>query len=172
MRLLILEDEAPIAEVVAAYAGREGYDTSEPPTARRPCPYGPCSYGERRRAGLAVLDLMPLYVLLAALSGVIVPALVRHLSLSGFQEYRGRRIGTLDANACFPSSRLEREFVSRMALYALVGAAAMIVVACGLGYVIAGGLSRPVSTQRTFPMSSTVSTGRTQRAPVRQEDAE
>ena len=56
----------------------------------------------------------------------------------------GRRIGTLDANACFPSSRLEREFVSRMALYALVGAAAMIVVACGLGYVVAGGLSRPV----------------------------
>ena len=31
-----------------------------------------------------------------------------------------------------------------MALYALVGAAAMIVVACGLGYVVAGGLSRPV----------------------------
>ena len=27
MRLLIVEDEAPIAEVVAAYAGREGYDT-------------------------------------------------------------------------------------------------------------------------------------------------
>lgn len=56
----------------------------------------------------------------------------------------GRRIGTLDANGRPPSSRLEREFVSRMALYALVGAAAMIVVACGLGYVVAGGLSRPV----------------------------
>ena len=27
MRLLIVEDEAPIAEVVAAYAGREGYET-------------------------------------------------------------------------------------------------------------------------------------------------
>nr|WP_315103281.1 hypothetical protein [uncultured Fretibacterium sp.] len=25
--LLIVEDEAPIAEVVAAYAGREGYET-------------------------------------------------------------------------------------------------------------------------------------------------
>ena len=43
-----------------------------------------------------------------------------------------------------PSSRLEREFVSRVALHALVGAAVMIVVACGLGYVVAGGLSRPV----------------------------
>ncbi len=167
--------------------------------------------------------LMLFYVLLAVLGGVIVPALVRHLSLSGFQDYLGRRrtsdleelgscleslyredegwnprrvmdvlrssaggmasdivlldsggnrvlpmghgrgwgmrgknrvsiplsleerrIGTLDANGRPPSSRLEREFVSRVALYALVGAAAMIVVACGLGYVVAGGLSRPV----------------------------
>ena len=167
--------------------------------------------------------LMLFYVLLAVLGGVIVPALVRHLSLSGFQDYlgrrrtsdleelgscleslyredgswnhrrvmdvlrssaggmasdivlldsggnrvlpmghgrgwgmrgknrvsiplslEGRRIGTLDANRRPPSSRLEREFVSRMALYALVGAAAMIVVACGLGYFVAGGLSRPV----------------------------
>ena len=167
--------------------------------------------------------LMLFYVLLAVLGGVIVPALVRHLSLSGFQDYlgrrrtsdleelgscleslyredegwnprrvmdvlrssaggmasdivlldsggnrvlpighgrgwgmrgknrvsiplslEGRRIGTLDANGRPPSSRLEREFVSRVALYALVGAAAMIVVACGLGYVVAGGLSRPV----------------------------
>ena len=166
---------------------------------------------------------MLLYVLLAILSGVIVPALVGHLSLSGFQDYlgrrrasdlealgasleslyredggwnrrrvmdvlrssaggmpsdivlldsvgnrvlpmghgrgcgmrgknrvliplslEGRRIGTLDANGLAPSSRLEREFVSRMALYALVGAAAMIVAACGLGYFVAGGLSRPV----------------------------
>ena len=177
----------------------------------------------KRRGRSLRAHLMLLYVLLAVLSGVIVPALVRHLSLSGFQDYlgrrrasdleelgaslealyredggwnprrvmdvlrssaggvasdivlldsvgnrvlpmghgrgcgmrgknrvliplslEGRRIGTLDANGRAPSSRLEREFVSRMALYALVGAAAMIVVACGLGYVVAGGLSRPV----------------------------
>lgn len=35
--------------------------------------------------------LMLLYVLLAVLNGVIVPALVGHLSLSGFQDYLGRR---------------------------------------------------------------------------------
>ena len=35
--------------------------------------------------------LMLFYVLLAVLGGVIVPALVRHLSLSGFQDYLGRR---------------------------------------------------------------------------------
>lgn len=175
----------------------------------------------KRRGRSLRAHLMLLYVLLAVLSGVIVPALVRHLSLSGFQDYlgrrrasdleelgaslealyredgswnprrvmdvlrssaggmasdivlldsvgnrvlpmghgremrgknrvsiplslEGRRIGTLNANGRPPSSRLEREFVSRMALYALVGAAAMIVVACGLGYVVAGGLSRPV----------------------------
>ena len=177
----------------------------------------------KRRGRSLRAHLMLLYVLLAVLSGVIVPALVRHLSLSGFQDYlgrrrasdleelgaslealyredggwnprrvmdvlrssaggmpsdivlldsggnrvlpmghgrgwgmrgknrvsiplslEGRRIGTLDANGRPPSSRLEQEFVSRMALYALVGAAAMIVVACGLGYVVAGGLSRPV----------------------------
>ena len=34
---------------------------------------------------------MLFYVLLAVLGGVIVPALVRHLSLSGFQDYLGRR---------------------------------------------------------------------------------
>ncbi|WP_299299482.1 ATP-binding protein [uncultured Fretibacterium sp.] len=177
----------------------------------------------KRRGRSLRAHLMLLYVLLAVLSGVIVPALVRDLSLSGFQDYlgrrrasdleelgaslealyredggwnprrvmdvlrssaggmpsdivlldsggnrvlpmghgrgwgmrgknrvsiplslEGRRIGTLDANGRPPSSRLEQEFVSRMALYALVGAAAMIVVACGLGYVVAGGLSRPV----------------------------
>lgn len=175
----------------------------------------------KRRGRSLRAHLMLLYVLLAVLSGVIVPALERHLSLSGFQDYlgrrrasdleelgaslealyredggwnprrvmdvlrssaggiasdivlldsvgnrvlpmghgrgmrgknrvsiplslEGRRIGILDANGRPPSSRLEREFVSRMALYALVGAAAMIVVACGLGYVVAGGLSRPV----------------------------
>ena len=176
------------------------------------------------------VHLMLLYVLLAVLSGVIVPALGRHLSLSGFQEYlerrrqsdleelaaslealyredgewnrrrvtdvmrsspkgtlsdvvlwdvsgnrvqptgpgrgpgiygkkggekdrnrlliplnlEGRRIGMLDAAAYAMTNRFEREFVARLARHALVGALIMIVVACGLGYFVAGGLSRPV----------------------------
>lgn len=45
----------------------------------------------KRRGRSLRAHLMLLYVLLAVLSGVIVPALVRHLSLSGFQDYLGRR---------------------------------------------------------------------------------
>ena len=43
----------------------------------------------KRRGRSLRAHLMLLYVLLAVLSGVIVPALVRHLSLSGFQDYLG-----------------------------------------------------------------------------------
>ena len=45
----------------------------------------------KRRGRSLRAHLMLLYVLLAVLSGMIVPALVRDLSLSGFQDYLGRR---------------------------------------------------------------------------------
>ncbi len=185
----------------------------------------------RRKGRSLRVHLMLLYVLLAVLSGVVVPALGRHLSLSGFQEYLerrrqselealgaslealyredgewnrrrvmdvmrsspngtlsdvvlldaagdrvlpmgpgrgpgmhgkkagkeegrnrilialnldGRKIGALDAAAYALTNRFEKEFVARLARYALAGGLVMIAVACGLGYFVAGGLSRPV----------------------------
>ena len=53
MRLLIVEDEAPIAEVVAAYAGREGYDTLWAADGE-----AAMSLWEKQGADLVVLDLM------------------------------------------------------------------------------------------------------------------
>lgn len=186
----------------------------------------------KRKGRSLRVHLMLLYVLLAVLSGVIVPALGRHLSLSGFHAYldqkrqsdlealgasltalyhedgewnrrrvmdvmrsspneggaeavlwdaagnrilpmgpgrgmygkrndngakgegknriliplnlEGRRIGTLEANPYILPNRFEQAFVARMARNALWGAMVMIAVACGLGYFVAGGLSRPV----------------------------
>ena len=53
MRLLIVEDEAPIAEVVAAYAEREGYDTLWAADGE-----AAMSLWEKQGADLVVLDLM------------------------------------------------------------------------------------------------------------------
>ena len=53
-------------------------------------------------------------------------------------------IGFLELNFRKPSGRLEREFVSYLTRYTLIGAVIMIIVACGLGFVVAGSLSRPV----------------------------
>ena len=53
LRLLIVEDEAPIAEVVAAYAGREGYDTLWAADGE-----AAMSLWEKQGADLVVLDLM------------------------------------------------------------------------------------------------------------------
>nr|WP_314716736.1 response regulator transcription factor [uncultured Fretibacterium sp.] len=53
MRLLIVEDEAPIAEVVAAYAGREGYDTLWAADGE-----AAMALWEKQGADLVVLDLM------------------------------------------------------------------------------------------------------------------
>lgn len=174
------------------------------------------------------VHLMSLYVLLAVLSGAIVPALGMRLTLSGFREYlerrrlsdleslgqslealyredggwdrrrvmdvmrssprwgvpdialwdadgnrllphgpgRGhgahgrkggggklavvelnsgdRRIGLLEGSLQALPSRFDRDFVSRLARNTFLGALVMIAVACGLGYFVAGGLSRPV----------------------------
>ena len=57
----------------------------------------------------------------------------------------GRGIGVLDADARVPRGRFEWAFVSHLAFYTLAGILVMILVACGLGYIVAGRLSRPVA---------------------------
>lgn len=57
----------------------------------------------------------------------------------------GRVIGVLDADARVPRGRFEWAFVSHLAFYTLAGILVMILVACGLGYIVAGRLSRPVA---------------------------
>jgi len=54
-------------------------------------------------------------------------------------------IGVLDADMRVPQGRFERAFVSHLASYTLAGTLVMILVACGLGYIVAGRLSRPVA---------------------------
>ncbi len=56
-----------------------------------------------------------------------------------------RVIGVLDADMRVPQGRFERAFVSHLASYTLAGTLVMILVACGLGYMVAGRLSRPVA---------------------------
>ena len=56
----------------------------------------------------------------------------------------GEAVGSLDVEHRPPPGRAEREFIAHLARYGLVGGVAMIVVACGLGVVVAGRLSRPV----------------------------
>ena len=53
-------------------------------------------------------------------------------------------IGLMDVKVHLPTGRFEQEFLSRLAVYTLVGAIFMILGACGLGFLVAGGLSRPV----------------------------
>ena len=57
----------------------------------------------------------------------------------------GRVIGVLDADARVPRGRFEWAFVSHLAFYTLAGILVMILVACGLGSIVAGRLSRPVA---------------------------
>ncbi|CAM1380877.1 sensor histidine kinase [Fretibacterium fastidiosum] len=57
----------------------------------------------------------------------------------------GRVIGVLDADVRVPQGRFERAFVSHLTSYTLAGTLVMILVACGLGYMVAGRLSRPVA---------------------------
>ena len=53
-------------------------------------------------------------------------------------------IGRLEIERRIPSGRYEMSFISYLTRYTLYGALVMIAVACGLGYVVAGRLSRPV----------------------------
>ena len=54
------------------------------------------------------------------------------------------RAGRLEIERRLPSGRYELSFISYLTRYTLYGALIMIAIACGLGYVVAGRLSRPV----------------------------
>lgn len=66
-----------------------------------------------------------------------------------------RRIGLLEGSLQALPSRFDRDFMSRLAWNTFLGALVMIAVACGLGYFVAGGLSRPVvrAAERTRRIS-------------------
>ncbi|MBQ6111507.1 MAG: hypothetical protein IJL01_03850, partial [Synergistaceae bacterium] len=53
-------------------------------------------------------------------------------------------IGTLEIERRLPSGRFESEYLSYLMHYTLAGALITIIAACGLGYIVAGKLSRPV----------------------------
>ena len=55
-----------------------------------------------------------------------------------------RNAGRLEIERLIPSGRYEMSFISYLVRYTLSGAFVMIVFACGLGYFVAGKLSRPV----------------------------
>ncbi|MBQ9565897.1 MAG: hypothetical protein IJU98_09955 [Synergistaceae bacterium] len=57
----------------------------------------------------------------------------------------GEGIGRLEVEYMAPSGRFERAFISYLTRYTLAGAAVMIIVACALGFFVAGRLSRPVA---------------------------
>ena len=54
------------------------------------------------------------------------------------------RIGRLEIERRIPTGRYELSFITYLTRYTLSGAVIMIVIACGLGYFVAGRLSRPV----------------------------
>jgi hypothetical protein len=56
----------------------------------------------------------------------------------------GKDIGTLIVALPPLPGKGELMFVKRLARYAVVGAVFMVVLACALGFIVAGGLSRPV----------------------------
>ena len=65
------------------------------------------------------------------------------------------RIGRLEIERRIPTGRYELSFITYLTRYTLSGAVIMIVIACGLGYVVAGRLSRPVirAIERTKSIS-------------------
>ncbi|MCR5346755.1 MAG: cell wall metabolism sensor histidine kinase WalK [Fretibacterium sp.] len=66
-----------------------------------------------------------------------------------------KTFGKLEVDYKTPSTRFEKDFLSYLMTYTLAGAAVMIAVACGLGFFVAGGLSRPVvkAVERTRRIS-------------------
>ncbi|MDR3230972.1 MAG: HAMP domain-containing protein [Synergistaceae bacterium] len=61
-----------------------------------------------------------------------------------FLESNGKGIGTLVVAVPRLPGKVELMFVKRLGLYAVVGAIFMVALACALGFIVAGGLSRPV----------------------------
>ncbi len=64
-------------------------------------------------------------------------------------------IGSLEIVRRIPSGRYEASFISYLTRYTLAGAFIMILAACGVGYIVAGRLSRPVlkAIERTRQIS-------------------
>ena len=57
---------------------------------------------------------------------------------------RNKDIGRLEIERRLPSGRYERSFIEYLTLYNFAGALIMIAAACGVGFIVAGRLSRPV----------------------------
>ncbi|MBQ9420049.1 MAG: HAMP domain-containing histidine kinase [Synergistaceae bacterium] len=57
---------------------------------------------------------------------------------------RGKNIGRLEIERRIPTGRYEMSFIDYLMRYTMAGALVMILFACGVGYVVAGRLSRPV----------------------------
>ncbi|MBQ6775632.1 MAG: HAMP domain-containing histidine kinase [Synergistaceae bacterium] len=57
---------------------------------------------------------------------------------------RGKNIGRLEIERKLPTGRYEVSFITYLTRYTLAGAFIMILFACGVGYLVAGKLSRPV----------------------------
>ena len=55
-----------------------------------------------------------------------------------------KNIGRLEIERRIPTGRFELAFISYLTRYNLIGASIMIIIACGLGFIVAGRLSRPV----------------------------
>lgn len=72
-------------------------------------------------------------------------------------ESDGRKFGMLLVNLPSYPGKTEMMFVKRMMQHAFVGAILMVVLACALGFIVAGGLSRPVL--RAAERARRISTG-------------
>ena len=59
-------------------------------------------------------------------------------------KFNNKLIGILNIEHRAPSARFEQAFANYMLKRMLIGAAIMIIAACGLGFLVAGSLSRPV----------------------------
>ncbi len=57
---------------------------------------------------------------------------------------REKTIGTLEIYQRLPSGRFEHSFLAYLMKYTLAGAVITVIIALGLGYIVAGRLSRPV----------------------------
>ncbi|MBR1673271.1 MAG: hypothetical protein IJ702_10125 [Fretibacterium sp.] len=77
----------------------------------------------------------------------------------------GKTLGRLEVDYRTPSNRLESDFLSYLMRYTLAGAFVMIVVACGLGFLVAGGLSHPVV--KALERTRRISRGEYELEPVR-----
>ena len=66
-----------------------------------------------------------------------------------------KNIGRLEVERRIPTGRFELAFISYLTRYNLIGASIMIMIACGLGFFVAGRLSRPViqAIERTKKIS-------------------